>query len=78
MPQISPRITTLNGDGSDGWGLFHKARRMKDAGHQITELTIGEHDIGTDQSILDAMHRAGLTYFPKASEAKVVTFRKGW
>lgn len=30
------------------------------------------------QAVFDAMHRAGLTFFPKASEAKVVTFRKGW
>ncbi|WP_235866645.1 FkbM family methyltransferase [Primorskyibacter flagellatus] len=30
------------------------------------------------QSVFDTMHKAGLTYFPKASEAKVVTFRKGW
>ncbi len=30
------------------------------------------------QKVFDAMHKAGLTYFPKASEAKVVTFRKGW
>lgn len=30
------------------------------------------------QAVFDAMQRAGLSYFPKASEAKVVTFRKGW
>lgn len=30
------------------------------------------------QAVFDTMHRAGLTYFPKASEAKVVTFRKDW
>ncbi|MFZ5961458.1 FkbM family methyltransferase [Thalassococcus sp. BH17M4-6] len=30
------------------------------------------------QAVFDTMHRAGLTYFPKASEAKVVSFRKGW
>ncbi|WP_417724165.1 FkbM family methyltransferase [Salipiger sp.] len=30
------------------------------------------------QAVFDAMQRAGLTYFPKASEAKVVCFRKGW
>lgn len=30
------------------------------------------------QAVFDAMHRAGLTYFPKASDAKVVTFRKDW
>ncbi|MBV2360727.1 FkbM family methyltransferase [Thalassococcus sp. CAU 1522] len=30
------------------------------------------------QAVFDAMHKAGLSYFPKASEAKVVTFLKGW
>ncbi len=30
------------------------------------------------QAVFDTMHRAGLTYFPKRSNAKVVTFRKGW
>jgi FkbM family methyltransferase len=30
------------------------------------------------QAVFDAMHKAGLTYFPKTSNAKVVTFRKGW
>lgn len=30
------------------------------------------------QAVFDAMHKAGLTYFPKASESKVVTFRKDW
>lgn len=30
------------------------------------------------QAVFDAMHKAGLTYFPKASEGKVVTFRRGW
>lgn len=36
--------------------------------------------IGQDgvQGVFDAFHRAGLTYYPKASHAKVVTFRKGW
>ncbi|KMK67333.1 FkbM family methyltransferase [Puniceibacterium sp. IMCC21224] len=30
------------------------------------------------QAVFDTMHRAGLSYFPKASHAKVVTFRNGW
>lgn len=30
------------------------------------------------QAVFDAFQKAGLTYFPKASEAKVVTFLKGW
>ncbi|MDX1781104.1 MAG: FkbM family methyltransferase [Thalassovita sp.] len=30
------------------------------------------------QAIFDTMQKAGLTYFPKASSGKVVTFRRGW
>lgn len=30
------------------------------------------------QAVFDCMQKAGLSYFPKASEAKVVTFMKGW
>ncbi|WP_292293046.1 pyridoxal phosphate-dependent aminotransferase [Marivita sp.] len=56
MPALSQRITTLNGDGSDGWDVFYRARAMVEAGVPVTELTIGEHDIGTDPSILRAMY----------------------
>ena len=52
----SRRISTLNGDGDDGWGLFIEARRMIGNGVDVTELTIGEHDIRTDAQILEAMH----------------------
>ena len=58
MAQISTRLTTLNGPGSDGWNVFYRARRMKADGQNITELTIGEHDIGTHPDILDAMHKS--------------------
>ena len=60
----SRRISTLNGDGDDGWGLFVAARKMIAEGQQVVELTIGEHDMRTDPLILDAMHasaRAGNT-----------------
>ncbi|MGJ8604010.1 MAG: pyridoxal phosphate-dependent aminotransferase [Marivita sp.] len=60
MPALSHRITTLNGDGSDGWDVFYRARAMVAAGHDVTELTIGEHDIRTDPSILNAMHQSAL------------------
>ncbi len=30
------------------------------------------------QKVFDAMHKAGLTYFPRSSDKKVVTFKKGW
>lgn len=58
MPQLSTRISTLNEGGSDGWEVFYRARAMAAAGQPVTELTIGEHDIGTDTSILDAIHAA--------------------
>lgn len=58
MPQTSTRIRSLLGGGTDGWSVFHRARRMKAAGLPILELTIGEHDVGTDAAILDEMHRA--------------------
>lgn len=58
MPHLSRRITSLNDGGSDGWEVFYRARQMIAAGTPVTELTIGEHDIRTDPSILDAMDRA--------------------
>lgn len=58
--QLSQRLKQINGGGSDGWDLFTRAREMIRDGTPVTELTIGEHDIRTDPSILDAMHRAGL------------------
>ena len=56
--QLSSRITGLLGGGSDGWGVFLRARQMIDEGTQVTELTIGEHDIRTAAPVLQDMHRA--------------------
>ena len=58
--RLSNTIATITGGGSDGWDLFIKARKMISEGHDITELTIGEHDIKTDTRILEAMHAAAL------------------
>lgn len=55
MPKLSSRITTLNEGGSDGWEVFYRARGMAASGIPVTELTIGEHDIGTDPVILQAI-----------------------
>jgi arginine:pyruvate transaminase len=55
---LSTHITGLTGGGSDGWDLFYKARRMIADGQPVIELTIGEHDIRTDPSILGAMNTA--------------------
>ncbi|MCR9127785.1 MAG: aminotransferase class I/II-fold pyridoxal phosphate-dependent enzyme [Rhodobacteraceae bacterium] len=56
--RLSHRIQNITGGGSDGWDLFNRARAMIAQGQKITELTIGEHDIGTHPDILEAMHRA--------------------
>lgn len=58
--QQSNRISTLLGDGDDGWGIFLKARGMIRDGIKVTELTIGEHDVRTHPDILDAMHKAAV------------------
>ncbi len=56
--KLSHRITHITGDGSDGWDVFYRARKMKAAGIPVLELTIGEHDIRTHPDILAAMDRA--------------------
>ncbi|MDP7186816.1 MAG: aminotransferase class I/II-fold pyridoxal phosphate-dependent enzyme [Paracoccaceae bacterium] len=58
--KISNRLLNILGDGSDGWDIFRKAADMVRDGIDVTQLTIGEHDIRTDQRILDAMHQATL------------------
>ncbi len=58
--QISKRISGLLGGGADAWALFFRSRRMIAAGMPVTELTIGEHDIRTDPSILAAMNSAAI------------------
>lgn len=58
--QVSNRVTGLLGGGSDGWGVFNRARQMIADGIAVTELTIGEHDIRTAAPILQDMHRAAM------------------
>lgn len=58
--QASNRISTLLSGGSDGWEVFNRARQMIAEGTDVTELTIGEHDIRTAAPILQDMHRAAM------------------
>lgn len=58
--QISDRLRQLTPDGDDGWGVYYKAIAMQRGGIEILNLTIGEHDIGTDPSILRTMNSAAL------------------
>ena len=54
--ELSTRIKNITGGGSDGWGVFYRARQMIQDGIAVTELTIGEHDVGTHADILAAMN----------------------
>ncbi|MEI4197552.1 pyridoxal phosphate-dependent aminotransferase [Roseovarius sp. E0-M6] len=56
--RFSNTIRNMTGGGSDGWDVFRKAKNMVRSGVDVTELTIGEHDIRTDPIILEAMHNA--------------------
>ena len=57
---LSQRMQTLTGGGSDGWDVFIKARKMIAGGTPVTELTIGEHDIRTAAPILQDMHKSAM------------------
>ncbi|SPH21218.1 Arginine--pyruvate transaminase AruH [Ascidiaceihabitans donghaensis] len=58
--ELSQRISTILGTGSDGWDVFYRARQMIKDGTPVTELTIGEHDIRTAAPILRDMHASAL------------------
>jgi arginine:pyruvate transaminase len=52
---ITDRLADL---GSGRWAIHAEARRMKAAGEEIIELTIGEPDVAPDQALLDEAARA--------------------
>ena len=52
---LSRRIDAIRDTGPDGWDIHYKSRAMAEAGEAVLRLTVGEHDIRTDPSILAAM-----------------------
>ncbi|PWJ20463.1 pyridoxal phosphate-dependent aminotransferase [Jannaschia seohaensis] len=58
MARMSDRIRSIAPGGDDGWGIFHAARALEEAGVEIVNLTVGDHDIRTDPAILAAMDDA--------------------
>lgn len=59
--KLGPRVAHITGGGADGWDVYYRARDLKAAGVAVINLTIGEHDIGTDRRILDAMHASAVS-----------------
>jgi arginine:pyruvate transaminase len=58
--KLAKRISHMTGGGDDGWQVYYMARSMIAEGQRVLNLTIGEHDIRTDRSILDEMHKSAL------------------
>ncbi len=59
--KTSNRIENITNGSSDGWEIFYKARKMMASGTEVIELSIGEHDVGTDPAILKSMHKAAIS-----------------
>lgn len=76
LATIRPTVLVCDIEGAEA-GLLEAAdwSGLRAAVIELHPQWIGQAGV---QSVFDTMHKAGLTYFPKASEAKVVTFRKGW
>jgi len=56
--KLSRRITTLSPGGTNGWEVYRAGQKLKRQGVKLTDLSIGQHDIGTDPAILKAMYEA--------------------
>jgi len=52
---LSHRIRSLTENVDGGWEIFFLVRKLIESGDQVINLTIGEHDITTHKSILQAM-----------------------
>ncbi len=53
--ELSRRIRGIVEGGDDGWSLYYRADALRTAGEPVIMLTVGDHDIPTDERILEAM-----------------------
>ncbi|MFP4328004.1 MAG: FkbM family methyltransferase, partial [Paracoccaceae bacterium] len=76
LRELKPDILVCDIEGAEA-DLLPAAdlSRLRAAVVELHPQWIGQAGV---QAVFDAMHKAGLTYFPKTSNAKVVTFRKNW
>jgi FkbM family methyltransferase len=76
LAQVKPTVLVCDIEGAEASLLVSGDwTGLRAAVIELHPQWIGQQGV---QAVFDAMQRAGLTYFPKASESKVVTFRKGW
>ncbi len=76
LQEIAPTVLICDIEGAEA-DLLPKADLscLRVAVVELHPQWIGQSGV---QAVFDTMHKAGLTYFPKRSNAKVVTFRKDW
>ena len=74
LAQVCPTVLVCDIEGAEA-DLFDKATLsgIRLAIIEVHPQWIGETGV---RAVFDAMHRNGLTYFPKASVAKVLVFKK--
>lgn len=53
--RLSDRVQRIVPGGSDGWELYYRARSMSAAGTPVVMLSIGDHDVGPDAGIANAL-----------------------
>jgi len=66
--ELSERVRGVVAGGDDGWSIYYRARALIAAGERVVNLTIGDHDVKTDPTILaaikDSMAGGALGYTP--------------
>lgn len=66
--RASRRIAGIVGDGDDGWSVYYRAKALTAAGERVINLTVGDHDVKTAPSVIDAMmesaRKGNLGYSP--------------
>ncbi|MCV2891874.1 FkbM family methyltransferase [Lentibacter sp. XHP0401] len=74
--QIKPDVFICDIEGAEADLLPH----LKYSGLRAAVIELHPQWIGAKgvRAVFDAMHEAGLTYFPRLSDQKVVCFRKEW
>lgn len=58
--QFSNKIQSMESQNGGAWAPFYRAREMAADGQILTNLTIGDHDIKTDQKIIEVMYQSAI------------------
>ncbi len=76
LREIKPTVLICDIEGAEAALLPGTAlNRLRAAIIELHPQWIGQSGV---QAVFDAMQAAGLTYFPRQSNGKIVAFKKGW